>query len=196
MIIIKCIHAIIFIFSRHCLCPLGTKWYVVQENHKGKLDDRAYQGVFVWYDRESPAYLIYDRSNSVIRKSRNVHFDNSCKMYELCEPCDNLVIVKKDDVDIVQNDDKKNDENNENSDVNDDNNGEKYLENVVIENNHNVDQLGCPRRTEKLPKHLANDYVLDYDDINMNVETCYKMLANHTIPADYNEALASPDPNK
>ena len=178
------------------MAAFGTKCYVVQENHKGKLDDRAYQGVFVGYDRDSPAYLIYDRSSSVIRKSRNVHFDNSCKMYELCDPCDNLVIVKKDDVDIVQNDDKKNDENNENIDVNDDNNDEKNLENDVIENNGNVDQLGRPRRTKKLPKHLANDYVLDYDDINMNVDTCYKMLANHTIPADYNEAMASPDADK
>ena len=114
------------------MAAFGAKCYVVQENHKGKLDDRAYQGVFVWYDRESPAYLIYDRSSSVIRKARNVHFDNSCKMYELCDPCDNLVIVKKDDVDVVQNDDK----NNENIDVND----EENLENDDIENNDNVDQ--------------------------------------------------------
>ena len=110
--------------------------------------NQSYQGVFVGYDRESPAYLIYDRSSSVIRKSRNVHFDNSCKIYELCDPCDNLVIVNKDDVDIVQNDDKKNDENNENIDVNDDNNDKKKLENDVVEINGNVDPLGRPRRTK------------------------------------------------
>ena len=30
----------------------------------------------------------------------------------------------------------------------------------------------------------------------MNVDTCYKILANHTIPAYYNEAMAFPDANK
>ena len=53
-------------------------------------------------------------------------------MYELCEPCDNLVIVKKDDVDIVQNDDKKNDESNENIDVNDGNNDKKNLKMMLL----------------------------------------------------------------
>ena len=53
-------------------------------------------------------------------------------MYELCDPCDNLVIVKRDDVDIVQNDDKKNDESNENIDVNDDNNAEKNLKMMLL----------------------------------------------------------------
>ena len=46
-----------------------------------------------------------------------------------------------------------------------------FWKNDVIENDGNVDQLGRTRITKMLPKHLANDYVLDYDDINMNVDT-------------------------
>ena len=58
---------------RH-MASFGTKCYVYDENTK-KLDNRSTSGVFVGYDRESPAYLVYNTNSGAIRRSRNVRFD-------------------------------------------------------------------------------------------------------------------------
>ena len=54
----------------------GTPCIVYVED-KRKLDDRSTPGVFVGYDRESPAYLVYNKHSGTVRKSRNVKFDQS-----------------------------------------------------------------------------------------------------------------------
>ena len=41
------------------MVPFGTKCFVYVENHKRKLDDHPQMGVFVGYDCESPAYIVY-----------------------------------------------------------------------------------------------------------------------------------------
>ena len=58
---------------RH-MASFGTKCYVYDENTK-KLDNRSTSGVFVGYDRESPAYLVYNTNSGAIRRSRNVRFN-------------------------------------------------------------------------------------------------------------------------
>ena len=76
------------------MVPFGTKCFVYVENHKRKLDDRFQKGVFVGYDCESPAYLVYNRSTCVVRKSQNVKFDTM----SLCDPVDNYLnnVVNRD----------------------------------------------------------------------------------------------------
>ena len=58
---------------RH-MASFGTKCYFYDENTK-KLDNRSTSGVFVGYDRESPAYLVYNTNSGAIRRSRNVRFN-------------------------------------------------------------------------------------------------------------------------
>ena len=58
---------------RH-MASFGTMCYVYDENTK-KLDNRSTSGVFVGYDRESPAYLVYNTNSGAIRRSRNVRFN-------------------------------------------------------------------------------------------------------------------------
>ena len=57
------------------MAPFGSKCFVVVDKHKLNLDDCSYEGTFVGYDRESPVFLMYDRSTGVIKKSRKVKFD-------------------------------------------------------------------------------------------------------------------------
>jgi hypothetical protein len=54
--------------------PFGSRCYVYEVNHKSKLDDRSKQGVFVGYDRESPAYLVYFPEEEKVMKRRCVKF--------------------------------------------------------------------------------------------------------------------------
>ena len=51
----------------------GTVCYAYIQN-KGKLDPRSEEGIFLGYDRYSPAYIVYLPSSKTFRKVRNVKF--------------------------------------------------------------------------------------------------------------------------
>jgi hypothetical protein len=55
----------------------GCAAYVHHEHTGNKLNERAWVGVFVGYDLESPCYLIYNRLTHRIMRSRNVQFDET-----------------------------------------------------------------------------------------------------------------------
>ena len=136
------------------MVPFGTKCFVYVENHKRKLDDRSQTGVFVGYDRESPAYLVYDRSTCVVRKSQNVKFDT---ISALCDPVgvDNYVNCDQDN-----NDHDKNSESDESEA-----NGERLEETKVR-----------PKRVVKLPKYLTDNYVMNNKDVDYNYDSIYIIL--------------------
>ena len=64
------------------MVAFGTPCYVLVENTK-KLDDRSEPGYFVGHDRESPAYLIYDKRYGSVKRSRNVVFDNMSMFHDV-----------------------------------------------------------------------------------------------------------------
>ena len=166
------------------MAPFGSKCFVVVDKHKRKLDDRSYEGTFIGYDRESPAFLIYDRSTGAIKKSRNVKFDiNVPDIYE------SIVVNKNDVIDVDQDENIVSDDN-----VNileHENEIEHNIENVDhIENNvnHEVNN-DRPKRVVKRPNHLS-DYVVDYIDDD-SYDLCYKLCID--VPRTYEEAISSPE---
>ena len=66
--------------------PFGSMCFAYVQN-KSNLDDRAQEGVFVGYDTHSPSYLVYFRSNGVVRKVRWVKFPSMT-----CDLDDDLVL--------------------------------------------------------------------------------------------------------
>ena len=54
--------------------PFGSTCFVYDVQPKSKLDPRSKQGVFLGYDRESPAYLVYFPDTGKVVKRRNVKF--------------------------------------------------------------------------------------------------------------------------
>ena len=166
------------------MAPFGSKCFVVVDKHKRKLDDRSYEGTFIGYDRESPAFLIYDRSTGAIKKSRNVKFDITVPdIYE------SIVVNKNDVIDVDQDENIVSDDN-----VNileHENEIEHNIENVDdIENNvnHEVNN-DRPKRVVKRPNHLS-DYVVDYIDDD-SYDLCYKLCID--IPRTYEEDFSSPE---
>jgi len=51
----------------------GSESYAYNHNHK-KLDSRCRKGVFVGYDKSSPAYLVYHPDNGKVMKHRLTRF--------------------------------------------------------------------------------------------------------------------------
>ena len=110
--------------------PFGSKCLVVVDKHKRKLDDRSYGGTFIGYDRQSPAFLIYDRRTGAIKKSRNVKFDITVP--DIYEPIDkSIVVIKNDVIDVDQYE----------NIVSDDNENVNILEHEIEHNIENVDHI-------------------------------------------------------
>ncbi|CAN0042421.1 unnamed protein product [Sphacelaria rigidula] len=53
---------------------IGCRAFVHKEGHLNKLEDKAWEGVQIGYDSDSPSYRIYDRHSGRISSSRNVTF--------------------------------------------------------------------------------------------------------------------------
>ena len=119
------------------MAPFGSKCFVVVDKHKRMLDDRSCEGTFIGYDRESPAFLIYDRCTGAIKKSRNVKFDIS--LPDIYEPINEYIVVNRNDVIVV--DQGENIVSDDNVDILEhENEIEHNIENVNhIENNVNHD---------------------------------------------------------
>lgn len=159
----------------------GTECYAYVQN-KQKLDARGTKGIFVGYDRDSPAYLVYFPSTGKVCRHRNVKFLSvSGKEKEECERKANNQCT------------------NDTSDENDD----LLLARREVEPNDdfprsNVDkEVHRNSRRETRPPTYLDDYetcyetnVDDHDLDDINVDFCYKML--YTISNSYKEAIDSP----
>ena len=159
----------------------GTKCYGYVQNAK-KLDARSKKGIFVGYDRDSPAYLVYYPESNKVERVRCVKFlEQSIYAPETVD--DEILLPTPQttvDTDQPQND----------SVVT------PGSEDVTEDNQADSSQQGrYPKRTRNKPKHLE-EFVLDgnLEDItSYTVDYCYR-VAN--IPTTYSEALKSNEATK
>ena len=64
----------------------GTVCFALIQEKK-KLDDRAEKGIFVGYEKGSPAYLIYYPNSGVIKKCRRVRFTDKFEIDKMNPEC-------------------------------------------------------------------------------------------------------------
>ena len=170
------------------MAPSGSKCFVVVDKHKRKLDDRSYEGIFIGYDRESPTFRICDRSTGAIKNSRNVKFDITVP--DIYEPIDESIVLNKNNVIDVDQDENIISDDNENVNILEhENEIEHNIENVdYIENNINREVNNDKhKRVVKRPNHLS-DNVVDYMDDD-SYDLCYKLCID--VPRTYKEAISS-----
>lgn len=170
----------------------GTVCYSYVQN-KTKLDPRSKRGIFVGYDRGSPAYLVYFGDTGDVKKIRCVKFtetyddfDNSHDVDDYVEnPDDNSIenepvvnnpVIQREDEPVVNN------------------------PAIEIEAPGAEDAPRYPPRERTQPKYLQ-DYVVEQDDDHANdddlvavtVDFCYKIS---DVPVTYREAVISPNSQK
>jgi hypothetical protein len=165
----------------------GSVCYAYVQDKK-KLDARSNKGVFVGYDKGSPAHLVYFPDSQIVRKVRCVRFMEEKHMVNT--PLDDLVMRRVTDQEPapVQNVPVQN----------------VPVQNAPVQNARpevNQGQSDAeippdtngrhPWRDRKPPKHLA-DYVTDFEDdqVMANIDYCYRVAA---FPQSYEEAIASPE---
>ena len=169
----------------------GTVCYGYVQNKK-KLDARSEQGIFLGYDTESPAYLVYYPEINDVRKIRCVRFTekfpeegkvteyiyDECPLYTPSSPKVSDFL----EIEHASKDDQKEHSHGQESELNEVNQDE-------YKNDFN---RKYPTRERRKPKYL-NDYDTDADLSSMakcSVDYCYRIT---DIPRTYDEAVSSPD---
>ena len=136
-------------------------------NKKTKLDPRSEQGVFVGYDKSSPAYLVYFPTNRVVKRSRCVWFVNDKS--RMCE---------SETVDYPVARDVRSEQSDE---------GEPVVDEAV--GKHDVAEETkerYPKRVTSKPKWFE-DYVEKVQDTHVYIDYCYNVAH---VPNNFGEAVA------
>ena len=150
----------------------GSTCYAFVQNAK-KLDDRSLKGVFVGYDKDSPAYLVYHPETNKVEKVRCVKFFDNFKTEPEAsnDDQDDLIVPNREHVETTVNANEQMDENAGPAEV--ENNAARY-----------------PTRTRNKPRYL--DRPID-DNVNRTVDYCFRAV---DIPKCYKQAIKSPEANK
>ena len=159
----------------------GSKCYAYVEK-KLKLDPRAKEGIFVGYDRCSPAYLVYFPTTGKVGKYRRVKFISKGKGMDISKQSEMVPELEEGSKDheigvrqkptILEERAEANLEHEEVPCI-DESRGRKY-----------------PGRERKTPAYLR-DYDTDFEDDQamINIDYCYYAA----FPKSYREAMDSPD---
>ena len=173
----------------------GSICYAYVQN-KLKLDARSEKGIFVGYDRNSPAYLVYFPERNDVKRIRCVKFTDKLKIESnpLYENDDSEPAICGDDAE----------RNNDVVNVEQRNVEQRNVEQRNVEQ-RNVEQRNdeqrnveprYPRREHVKPRYL-NDYVTNEPGDNVNMSECNELdfcyLSSATnVPQTYQDAMSSP----
>ncbi|KAK3874235.1 hypothetical protein Pcinc_020808 [Petrolisthes cinctipes] len=154
----------------------------VQE--KKKLDARCERGVFVGYDNQSPAYLVYLPEQDNLKRVRCVKFSQeqgvtNDAVEEYARP-------------VPETEDKHSEEDEEDHNIKEER-GENQDTKQERVSKEGREERRYPERLRTKPGHLE-DYILDDDDeisaAKYSVDYCYRVA---DIPRTYEEAVSSPE---
>ena len=163
----------------------GCEYFAYTQQHKAKLDERGKKGVFVGYDRSSPANLVYIPNIRKVITCKLVHFVSKDSNVNDRETQTGGFPVDEDDVTVkrpvvgkVPNIEER---------------SECVSENKKREEIPPTDQSTIntryPRREKKPPSHLSDYEVYQFEDKIMNsVDFCYTFSG---FPQSYKEAIES-----
>ena len=175
----------------------GSVCYAYKQLDKGKLDPRCEQGIFVGYDKNSPAYLVYYPEKEKVQKHRLVKFTikagieketQTCESYPMCGDGE-LHPKVNDSREICVDDDK--------------------VENVPGQEMQDVDSGTLPKQSENTqpggvtgtvrrnpPRNRRKpDHLLEFETedavgkLQTCVDSCYRAVCD--IPQTYREATMS-----
>jgi hypothetical protein len=150
----------------------GSTCYAFVQNAK-KLDDRSRKGVFVGYDKSSPAYLVYHPETNTVKKVRCVKFFDKFVAEAPNDDQDDSIVPNREHTEPMKDTSEQIDENVEST----------------AEVEHSEPRY--PTRTRNKPTYL-DEYIID-DNVNHTVDYCFRAV---DIPKCYTQAIKSPEANK
>ena len=145
----------------------GTVCYAYVRN-KTKLDPRAEKGIFVGYDRSSPAFLVYHPDQNNVKKIRCVKFTEKFHNF------DENVNLLPDSVEVTE------------SEMPKPENGQESIR------RHPTRDRAKPKYLDDFVTGEELDNAVD-DAANCTVDFCYRVS---NVPESYQDAISSPESSK
>lgn len=168
---------------------------------KGKLDPRCDPGLFVGYDKNSPAYLVYHPDTEKVQKHRLVKFMHQVNMEKQTQTVETEQNSDKGDWVRHPRDDRdrqqiyENTEKSQGPSVRDkdqkDGTSDEFDREELSETSNAPTGGRYPVRERRKPGHLK-DFVTDNgksDGINLTIDYCYRAMCS--IPHTFKEAMES-----
>ena len=192
----------------------GTVCYAYVHEGKKKLDPRAEKGIFVGYDKYSPAYFVYFHKKNSVKKVRLVTFTNDYldnkreatpQIQNANEEMEFTPLITNDQaVDTETSDnipsslsgeEEKNGDHNDHDQsedqiVDEDTNEETYNDNATTHLIENDRDTAYPSRERKPPSYLK-DYFTGEDSSDF-----LNLCETKNTPTTYTQAISSPDAEK
>lgn len=167
------------------------------KQERGKLDSRCEQGVFVGYDKNSPAYLVYYADTEKVQRHRLVKFTTETSTEKETQTPESHIEYSDREVHPRVNRDENVDEC-----VNVQNQGTQSGVSGALPEQTERTQPGKatetvirrnPRRTRRQPSHLQ-EFETEFEDtvdkLVTCVDSCYRAVCD--IPQTYQDAIVSP----
>ena len=179
----------------------GQTCFSLIQNPK-KLEPRSEKGIFVGYDKYSPAYLVYFPDTQVVKKVRRVRFTKINKN-DNANDDNNFILIDNEtnvDTNMNENDDKgtvdETVQNDSNPHLQDDdetalrNNNQDVNPMSQTTQNESVDDTGnaSHKRKVRRPKYLDDYECNDDDELNVVTHYCYNAIFD--IPHNYKDAIS------
>jgi len=155
----------------------GSVCYAYKQDKK-KLDSRCEEGIFVGYDKNSPAYMVYFPHSGKVQKSRLVKFVTKTNSERETQ----TETVSDDDFEVQ----------NKSGKIKRDPNVSPVSIPVVTETEDDKSELRrYPSRVRKKPAYLCDSVCgkESEDQLLTNIDYCYRLMCN--IPLTFREALTS-----
>lgn len=168
----------------------GSVCYAYKHDKK-KLDSKSEKGVFIGYDKNSPAYLVYYPESEKVQKHRLLKFATK-KTTE--QQTQTVLNSDDDDYDINRTTSTPNPEVNVTSEsVQDEPEVNSPVSNSEAQTSE-TNKERYPTRVRKKPDYLS-EYVTDEtdDQVLTNVDYCYRLVSG--VPQTFKEAVTSPNSN-
>lgn len=162
---------------------------------KGKLDPKCEQGVFVGYDKNSPAYLVYYPDKEKVQKHRLVKFPTKNGTEKETQTCESYIRYGDGELHPKVNDSRDVDDKVENVPYQDVLNGGSVTSPEQTENAQPCETTETvhrrnPPRNRKKPVYLQEFETEDaVVKLQTCVDSCYRAVCD--IPQTYKEAITS-----
>ena len=153
----------------------GSTCYAYVLNAK-KLDNRGRKGIFVGYDKESPAYLIYYSESNKVEKARCVKFHDKFQA-ENINDIDDMISDRIQNADSMNETEEKPNNLKEQKDISKTNNPELSSDTHAQGQHEQEQQVRYPTRERSKPSYFGQNQT--NDNLSLTVDYCYRVEDIH-----------------
>ena len=154
----------------------GTVCYAYRQDRK-KLESRSDKGIFVGYDKNSPAYMVYYPDSRKVMKHRLVRFMS-------CVEGPQTDGMSDDDSGVQSSTTRPDPDKHEQNDIPEARPGPSQ---IGLQTGEVKPESQSPRRYPARERRRPDFYGIDSDQVQINIDYCYRMVCN--VPQTFRDAV-------